>query len=91
MLHRTALALCAALGLALASGARAEDCFNDDVPAGNGPASNDLEPPIPGSSDALLRVTDADVNHLLAEIAAYERRRAGKKQTEEPPPAARRP
>ena len=70
MLHRIALVLCALLGLALGTTAHAGDCYNDEVPL----STNDLEPPAPGSIQALLSVTDADVNKVLAEIADYERR-----------------
>lgn len=47
-----------------------EDCFNDAVAQ-----RDDLEPPLPGSDADLLRITDQDVQALLANIAAAEERR----------------
>lgn len=70
MKHRPLNVTVMLLSLLALSGARAGDCFNDDVPA-----SNDLEPPPPGSSADLLRITDGDVDRVLREIAAYERKR----------------
>ena len=72
----------AALGLLLAAGARAGDCYNDDVPL-----SNDLEPPAPGSASPLLSVSDEDVSRLLERIAAAERRRAGQRPQQPGPEA----
>lgn len=47
-----------------------EDCFNDTVAQ-----RDDLEPPLPGTNADLLRITDEDVQALLANIAAAEERR----------------
>jgi len=77
MTSRTSTVLLVLLGLLIASTAHAGDCFNDDVTA-----SSDLEPPAPGTTADLLRITDDDVERILQKIAAYERNRAP--FTEEP-------
>ena len=65
-------ALAAAMMLATGTLAYAGDCFNDEHPQ-----SSDFEPPPPGSSAELLRITDNDVARVLDQIRAYEAHRAG--------------
>ncbi len=74
-------ALAAALMLATGGAAYAGDCYNDEYPQ-----SSDLEPPPPGSSAELLRITDNDVDRVLAEIRAYEARLASADATTRPDP-----
>ncbi len=76
MKHPTFYASVMLIGLLVTSTARAGDCFNDEVPA-----SNDLEPPVPGSSADLLRITDGDIERVLRELAAYERKRRADSST----------
>ncbi len=76
MLHGMLRATGAALVLLLAGTARAGDCYNDD-----NEILNDLEP-------AVLRVSDADVARMLAEIAAGEQRRLVERRARESARAA---
>lgn len=60
-----------ATGLLLAAAVHGADCYNDEVPT-----RSDLEPPIPGSSADLLRVSDDDIERMLQDARTYEQKYA---------------